>query len=443
MAFKMENFESAVEVRPVYDCPGSLGVFALRDISTAELARSGSCQQNAGSPLFVESPFLPSYVDVLRDGDKVAQGIEDALFGENGHRAFVRALRMMAELSKIADPENYNEDGMSTCGTKNVAEGGTNVADLHHSSSKPLRRLMHRRWETSLCLWFQAQSRETQREWMRLSDSSRHILDLDLEQDFSKNGRKLFVAFDNADDDVFLEETASRSHMLRTFSRRTGSTDVVRMGTVVSLDRESSICEVRINMENCNCEDKHDVEKDEEQKKVLVKVPAATLKTPLGVYETNCLGGKGLFRTLSRINHSCCPNARIVSRSDLYQAPQENDDEVDTADGGETEASATGYSDSGGVQKDRRSHDAYDEEDMSRRPRNRKASMLTTTFSMTPFWCLVARRDIRAGEEITISYCDEALDVRKRQVLLKSKYGFECKCTRCESDLDRSALGTA
>ena len=51
---------------------------------------------------------------------------------------------------------------------------------------------------------------------------------------------------------------------------------------------------------------------------------------------------------------------------------------------------------------------------------------------------LVARRDIREGEELTMCYVDESADVATRRAELRD-YGFECACARCA----REAQGRA
>jgi hypothetical protein len=45
---------------------------------------------------------------------------------------------------------------------------------------------------------------------------------------------------------------------------------------------------------------------------------------------------------------------------------------------------------------------------------------------------ILARRDITAGEEVTISYLDgvEEMTVGERRVAL-ADYGFVCRCRRC------------
>jgi len=45
---------------------------------------------------------------------------------------------------------------------------------------------------------------------------------------------------------------------------------------------------------------------------------------------------------------------------------------------------------------------------------------------------LRARRDVAAGEELTISYLDSALPRAQRQEHLLKGYGFECRCPLCE-----------
>ena len=47
---------------------------------------------------------------------------------------------------------------------------------------------------------------------------------------------------------------------------------------------------------------------------------------------------------------------------------------------------------------------------------------------------LLAYRDIKAGEELFISYVDDELDYDDRQFDLRT-YGFQCKCTKCEREL--------
>jgi hypothetical protein len=51
---------------------------------------------------------------------------------------------------------------------------------------------------------------------------------------------------------------------------------------------------------------------------------------------------------------------------------------------------------------------------------------------------LVARKPIRKGEELTISYLeDDQLDWSRRQDAL-SDYGFVCRCARCESEVSQT-----
>jgi hypothetical protein len=47
---------------------------------------------------------------------------------------------------------------------------------------------------------------------------------------------------------------------------------------------------------------------------------------------------------------------------------------------------------------------------------------------------LVAARSIAAGDEITISYCDETQNRATRRAFLKKHYRFDCRCERCESN---------
>ena len=46
------------------------------------------------------------------------------------------------------------------------------------------------------------------------------------------------------------------------------------------------------------------------------------------------------------------------------------------------------------------------------------------------FCSQVAKRDIKAGEELTMCYVDEGGDVATRREELRD-YGFECGCERC------------
>jgi hypothetical protein len=48
---------------------------------------------------------------------------------------------------------------------------------------------------------------------------------------------------------------------------------------------------------------------------------------------------------------------------------------------------------------------------------------------------LTARRDVQAGEQVTISYIDASLEVEERRALLKHSYGFDCSCARCEEEV--------
>ena len=47
-------------------------------------------------------------------------------------------------------------------------------------------------------------------------------------------------------------------------------------------------------------------------------------------------------------------------------------------------------------------------------------------------------RDIAAGEELTISYCDETDGLEGRQAELQN-WGFECGCPRCAADRAKGA----
>lgn len=47
---------------------------------------------------------------------------------------------------------------------------------------------------------------------------------------------------------------------------------------------------------------------------------------------------------------------------------------------------------------------------------------------------LIALRDIKPDEEITVAYCDSTLPRKLRQQYLKSNLYFECKCSLCSSN---------
>lgn len=49
---------------------------------------------------------------------------------------------------------------------------------------------------------------------------------------------------------------------------------------------------------------------------------------------------------------------------------------------------------------------------------------------------ILARRGIEEGEELTISYCEEAATLKERRAAL-ADYGFVCTCTKCERDAER------
>jgi hypothetical protein len=54
---------------------------------------------------------------------------------------------------------------------------------------------------------------------------------------------------------------------------------------------------------------------------------------------------------------------------------------------------------------------------------------------------LTAKRGIRAGDEITISYIDEHAALADRQDALRD-YGFTCSCPRCFSEQSAKQLDT-
>jgi hypothetical protein len=46
---------------------------------------------------------------------------------------------------------------------------------------------------------------------------------------------------------------------------------------------------------------------------------------------------------------------------------------------------------------------------------------------------LISQQELRAGQEVTIAYCDENLPRSKRREHLRDMYRFECRCERCGS----------
>lgn len=112
-------------------------------------------------------------------------------------------------------------------------------------------------------------------------------------------------------------------------------------------------------------------------------VPPETLSRTLGMFEQNnigirkqvdrsCIEGTALYEVCCRANHSCDPTCHV-----LYDGP---------------------------------SHKGV----LAR---------------------LVARRDIAAGEELTISYVEETEDTAARQWAI-ADYGFLCRCSRCQAGDD-------
>ena len=109
------------------------------------------------------------------------------------------------------------------------------------------------------------------------------------------------------------------------------------------------------------------------------------LKTVYGTERSNVFDC-GLFEELSRINHSCCPNTTMVSVNGLNDTlPM-------------------------GMKLD---HAKPEEQ------------------------ALVSERDIKAGEEITLSYLgarNECRSTEIRRETLLEKYCFACKCKVCEKN---------
>ena len=53
-----------------------------------------------------------------------------------------------------------------------------------------------------------------------------------------------------------------------------------------------------------------------------------------------------------------------------------------------------------------------------------------------------ALRDIKAGEELTVSYVDETEPLAARRAALAS-YRFECRCAKCERESREEAMDRA
>ncbi|MCQ2821616.1 MAG: SET domain-containing protein [archaeon] len=58
-------------------------------------------------------------------------------------------------------------------------------------------------------------------------------------------------------------------------------------------------------------------------------------------------------------------------------------------------------------------------------------------FGIGDYLILLPARDIMAGEEITLSYVDYLADSETKRKILKSIYGFDCKCPKCEAELNK------
>ena len=115
-------------------------------------------------------------------------------------------------------------------------------------------------------------------------------------------------------------------------------------------------------------------------------------------------GEAGLFPVMARANHSCCPNADFVSRTDLGEHVQF-------------------------VQ-------CYEILCHQLRQLSTDCNRETICIIACPgVQLLVATAAITVGEEVFISYlpqCQEGSDVRKvRQNYLKTYYGFRCTCAVC------------
>ena len=54
---------------------------------------------------------------------------------------------------------------------------------------------------------------------------------------------------------------------------------------------------------------------------------------------------------------------------------------------------------------------------------------------------VVVKRDVKPGEELTISYVDTELSQAQREEELREVYGFVCKCRRCTGGKEKASVG--
>jgi len=159
-------------------------------------------------------------------------------------------------------------------------------------------------------------------------------------------------------------------------------------------------------------------------------------------------------------NHSCDPNAtyeiipeHAFKESEFYTANQEsgnsssssNSNEDDSANGPDEavcvtsakkqEGTAEETSDSGAVSVSNNSVQTPSSstsllvEDLSR-------VNLTATGAPNYLFCMRTTKDIKAGEEILISYVPVEWGFDARQYVLHDRYRFRCKCPRCAPTID-------
>lgn len=52
----------------------------------------------------------------------------------------------------------------------------------------------------------------------------------------------------------------------------------------------------------------------------------------------------------------------------------------------------------------------------------------------------IAKEDIKKGDQLYISYTESGETLKSRRHILKSVYGFDCKCSRCEREMESSQM---
>ncbi|KAJ1552719.1 hypothetical protein HK405_010261, partial [Cladochytrium tenue] len=143
----------------------------------------------------------------------------------------------------------------------------------------------------------------------------------------------------------------------------------------------------------------------------------------------------GLLGFLSLANHSCNPNCKVIEDFEAVgkgatseDAARDEDSGREEDDCGNNARNESDESDVGsGVDEDE-SDDQDDDDDGSDADKNSRVEY-------RPIYRLVALRDLRPGEDVTISYLDldhELLTAEDRRCRLAEHYQFECACGLCE-----------